>query len=121
MSLATADHIELTQGFIDANPVTVSVLRDARTPDGAGGSTKGSASAAGSVTGRLVGRKALAGDGRTVDDGVQNSEVFTFVCLPSEDLRKNDYFELPDGKKYTVQSISTSPPWRLSAGVSESS
>lgn len=109
-------HLDQTQAFIDLNPSDLVAYRSARTPDGRGGSTLGSATAVAAFCGRMVGHQLQRGDVRAVPDGNQVSLTYTCVMMPDVDVQLGDEIEY-DGKRFVVENISTSPPWRRTAGL----
>lgn len=118
-SLETRTHLALTEAFIAANPTDVVAYRSARVPDGAGGTTQGSATAVAAICGRLVGRNVNRQPTATTDGTNQLNTEPVFVCMPDTDLDVGDYFDVGD-VRYTVTTVGKNPPWRLQAELAVS-
>lgn len=117
MSLATAEHIAVTQRFIDENPNDFTLERPTLTDDGAGGVRKTGTTTLEPQTMRLVGSYLQSAQTSQVTvNGQVVVPEFTLIALPSADVQVRDTFTF-EGKVHEVVFVSTHPEWRKAAAV----
>lgn len=119
MTLASAEHVEQTEMFIDANPSTIILSRPTVTSDGAGGRVITASTARPAQTMRLVGLSSARGGQaapRVTVDGVSVVPQFALIALPSADMLAGDQF-MHKGRLHEVVFINENPEWRKQGEV----
>ena len=122
MAFLTAEHIAMTQIFIDANPSQMIVVRIVLSSDGSGGVVSNSTTTLAAQTARLVGIEARPGS--TLDlsvsrDGEMVVANSIIIGLPTMDLKNQDQvtFDGDTSRVYEVLHVENHPEWRRRAEV----
>jgi hypothetical protein len=119
MSQTSAEHIALTQAFIDENPSTITLLRRTKVPTGTGGWTWSASVEQTPFVARVVGQNLRSFNStRTSEDGSLVIPTHVLIALPDEDVQVDDQFEL-EGKLFEVKTVNDRPRWRINAEVVE--
>jgi len=119
MALDSAEHVALTQMFIDQRPIDVVLQRSAKVSDGQGGWTKTPLTTLPPQRVRKVATARLADlTARTTEDGAVVVPTAYLVCMPDVDIQRYDTFELA-GILHEVLYVTRLPEWRVQAEVVE--
>jgi hypothetical protein len=98
-----AVQIGLTKAFINADPITVQLLRRPRTPDGAGGMTIGEPVAQAPQVFRLLPQEDGA-TARTTANGESATPEFMLMGSPGVNMQRFDQFVLT-GRRFEIVYI----------------
>ena len=117
MSQTSAEHLALTQYFINENPVTVTLSRRPKTPTGSGGWKYGAGAPQTPFVGRLVGSNFKRDTSvRTTEAGQEVVPTHVLIAMPGTDVLRGDQFTI-DGLLYEVVAFNEMPKWRINAEV----
>lgn len=119
MSQTSAEHLALTQAFIDENPSTITLNRRSKVATGTGGWTWSAPVAQAPFIARLVGTNLRTYSKQvTTVDGSLVIPTYVLIAMPDEDVVIGDQFTLDD-KLYEVATVNDRPRWRINAEVVE--
>lgn len=93
----------ITKAFINADPITISLSRSPRTPDGAGGMTVGTPVALPAQTFRLIPQEDGA-TARTTSEGETATPEFMLMGNPGCDMQRFDEFTI-SGRRFEIVYI----------------
>ena len=122
MPLLNATNIALTQFFIDQNPSEITVTRDTRASDGAGGTVVSGETTLTPFTARLCGIEPQRGHTLVMlvtRDGEEVVANSTLIAMPDADIQPQDRFTMngDTGTVYEILHVENHPEWRKRAEV----
>lgn len=109
-----AAHDAQVEAFIAYNPVTATLKRRSRVPDGAGGTTGGPEADLEPQTFRLVPQAATQ---RQSVDGDVAHEQYTLVAMRTGDIQKGDRWSGPGGSYRVTGEVRNWLGWGIQAAV----
>lgn len=122
MTLATAEHIAITEKFIDENPCQVTITRDTIVSDGAGGRVASGTTTLAAQKMRLVGIEPRRGQTLIMlvtRDGEHVVANSTIIAMPDANIQNQDQFTVNGdlANVYEVLHVESHPEWRIRAEV----
>lgn len=117
MTLASAQHLAMTDFFIQQRPASVTVTRSTKQATAAGGYLWTNPTPQAPQTVRVVELQRLQSrDDFTTIDGRRLTPTHVVIAMPDASFERHDQFEW-DGQTWEVGVVSKLPEWRLQAEV----
>jgi hypothetical protein len=122
MPFLAAEHLMMTEAFINENPSPITIIRDTVTDDGAGGRVVSGETELAPQIMRLVGIEPQRGHTLVMlvtRDGEEVVANSTLIAMPDADIRRGDRFYMHDNDTviYEILHVESHPEWRKRAEV----